>query len=231
MVDADRAAWVRDRMGWIAGRMGRALFLTGRPLVLPTLEFFTAGRGEDTGTAEAVVGDIARIMGMSDWPVVLEPMPELPEGMGHSYQALFATGGTFQVDETGAVIRYLPSMMRMPVPFISTMAHEMSHYWLAPLWEDWPGGAEEHELVTDLTAIAHGFGVIQMMAADAQGWAGYLSQETRAYALALFLRVTGQEPEEAEAHMSGRPRKLLGRALDLLDADPAPVNALRRGRA
>jgi len=227
LLDPDRAAWVQDRMAWIVNRIGPREFTENLPLILPTRDFFAAGSGTDHATAQAVLNDIARLMRMRDWPVTLLEMPDLGEDIWHGYQTLTQTAGTFELTEDGAIIRYMPSQLKTPIPFISTMAHEMAHFWLAPHRGDWPGGDAQHELVTDLTSITHGFGIFQMMTADAWGWAGYLSQETRAYALALFLRATGQDPAEARAHLAGRPNKLLERALRQLDRDPAPIATLR----
>ena len=89
--------------------------------------------------------------------------------------------------------------------FIATMAHELMHLKLAPHVEDRPGGEATHELATDLHVIAEGFGTFQLEAAEDAGWSGYLSQPTRAYALALFLRYTNTPDAKAKAHLSSRP--------------------------
>ena len=63
--------------------------------------------------------------------------------------------------------------------------------------------------------------------ADDAGWAGYLSQPSRAYALALFLRVTGQHPALALRHLVPRSQERLNTALRWLEREGLPEELAR----
>ena len=103
--------------------------------------------------------------------------------------------------------------MSRPLVFINTMAHEVMHARLSGHENEIPGGLEAHELATDLGCIIAGFGVFQLQAADDSGWSGYMTQPSRAYALATFLDQRRLGPEVVDAHFSARCRRYLKRAL------------------
>jgi hypothetical protein len=106
--------------------------------------------------------------------------------------------------------------MRQPLLFINTLAHELMHARLSGLEDEVPGGAGAHELATDLGCIIAGFGVFQLQAADDNGWTGYMSQASRAHALALFLNRRRLGIETVSQHLSPRCKKLLAKALKQL---------------
>jgi hypothetical protein len=221
VADADRRAWVEDQFLWIADTWGLSA-LKARRLIRPIRQDFTATRGEDHGTALAVMKDLRRHLGLMHIDLVLEPQPVIPEGLHRGYGTLSDVAGTYWHDDDQPLITYDPMLLRRPVSYIATMAHELMHLKLAPHVAVMPGGAEAHELATDLHVIAEGFGTFQMEAAVYDGWSGYLSQPTRAYALALFLHLTDTPAAQALAHLSQRPTKLLKSALALIDRDGLP---------
>lgn len=87
------------------------------------------------------------------------------------------------------------------------------HARLAGMEQLVPGGAEARELATDLGCIVAGFGVFQPRAADETGWSGYLTQDSRACGLAVFLDARGLGAGAVAGHLSGRCLRYLGRAL------------------
>ena len=56
-------------------------------------------------------------------------------------------------------------------------------------------------------------GLFQLNAAEQDGWAGYMSQNARAWALAEFLRRKEIAPDDALTQLSSRPGKLVRRAV------------------
>ena len=56
-------------------------------------------------------------------------------------------------------ITYSPAALRDPSGFIATMAHELSHYLMATIPLEPPGGPEAKEPATDICSIFLGFGV------------------------------------------------------------------------
>jgi hypothetical protein len=221
VADPAKREWVDAQFAWATATYGAAA-ISGRRLIRPTKDFFRAGRGEDHSTACAVLDDIRSHLGLSDIAVALEPQGVLPDGLHPGYGNLAEVAGTFRQDGDLPLVTYDPRMLRMPISFIATMAHELMHLKLAPHVDYMPGGGATHELATDLHVIAEGFGTFQLEAAEDAGWSGYLSQPTRAYALALFLRLTKTPEASARAHLSSRPARLLTAALALVDRNGLP---------
>lgn len=210
LVSDDMSAWVEECFDWFDAR-----FAAPKDPILPTKAFFKAGKGQDEATARAVLEDVQRLLGF-DLPINLEPLSKLPPEYRHSYQSLSEVAGTYQETEDGRLIHYDPEMMSRPMQFINTMVHEVMHARLAGLEDQVPGGYEAHELATDLGCIIAGFGVFQLQAADDAGWSGYLTQPTRAHALAVFLDQRGLGAEAVSSHLSGRCNRLLAKAFKQL---------------
>jgi len=230
-VDDSTADWVVDRMVWLTKALGPDRFFSKTRLILPEPGALKTPPGRDQATAQGVTSELASLMGLTDVPDVCE-MPDLPPEYRHSYQALSEAAGTYQQDDDGrATIHYRPEQLADPIHFIATISHELAHHLLAaPLAtaEDlWEG----HELLTDLAAIHAGFGVFQIVSADRAGWAGYLRQETRAFALALFLRAKGIEPDATLKHLPRRIAKATKASLTMLDRNPEDIAAVANLKA
>lgn len=226
LVDEDTAAWVEDGFAWLIRIFGAETFFDEIALVLPTKAFISSPGGDSHETAEAVFAEVKQHMGMSEWPCRLECQEMIQAGQVADFHVLQpeeqAPSGTFDTDGNAAVISYDPGLMAQPLSFIDMLSHELSHYLLAGHSDDAPGGADAHEVMTDLTAIYAGFGVIQLQGGSqisgfqdtyAQGWQishlGYLSSEVRAYALAVFLTLKDLKIEAATAHLSTDKARLL----------------------
>ena len=210
LVSDDIADWTEAQFDWAEETFG-ADWAAARRLVLPTKAFFTAPSGRTPQVAQAIADDIARIIGMD--PVPVEPIAQIDAAWRHSHEALSSVGGTWASDGTQYWITYDPDLMHRPTAFIALIAHEMMHARLAPVAHTLPGGAETEEPATDLHVITHGFGLFQLEGASELGWQGYLSQPTRAHALAVFLTRTGIYPREAMDRLGGANRRALARAL------------------
>ncbi len=207
LVSEDMADWIAENYDWAAPSLPHPA-----PLILPTKDFFKAGRGEDHATAMAVTEDIKRHLHISR-RIELEAILDVPEEFQHNYQATSAAAGTYHYDEETPLIRYAPRLLRRPVSFINVMAHELMHDKLAGREHLLPGGIEAHELATDLHCIIWGFGVFQLEDAEQSGWSGYMTQNSRAWALAEFLARNGHQADEALSYLSPRPKRLLKRAI------------------
>ena len=130
--------------------------------------------------------------------------------------------------------------MKWPVSFLDMLSHELAHYLLAANVEHTPGGVDAHELMTDLAAVYAGFGLIQleggMVASGYQdafetGWQignlGYLSSETRAFSLALFVLSKDIAPSTALSYLSSSKSKLFRSALRMLRKHPEIVDRIK----
>lgn len=210
LVSDDMAGWIEESFDWVQDE--RPGWWAAATLVTPTKAFFTAPGCEDHTTAKLVLDDLRRILGI-EAAIALERLPVLPDELSHEYGVTSRVAGEYWHDETDPMITYDPKLMRRPVSFINTMAHELMHARLAPGVDILPGGAGAHELATDLHCIIAGFGLFQLNAAEQDGWSGYMSQAARARALAEFLHRKSMDPTEALDRLGTRPGKLLRRAL------------------
>jgi hypothetical protein len=198
--------WIYDCFDWF----DEAFDAPPMP-ILPTKAFFSAPSGSGVETAKIVLDDIKRLMNFGQEVEIL-PLDVVPAELRHSYQATSEIAGTFQVIDGVATIRYDPEKMNQPVEFINLLAHELMHARLNGLEDQVPGGVGAHELATDLGCIIAGFGTFQLQAADDLGWSGYMSQQSRAFALAVFLERRGLELGEVKPFLSSRCAKLVSRA-------------------
>ncbi len=207
LVSEDMRAWIDECFDWFDAR-----FPAPPKPILPTRAFFSAGSGRDEETAYAVLDDIKRLLHFEP-SISLAPIQRLSSEYRHEYQSMGEAAGVFHETVEGRLIQYDPEMMARPIAFISTMAHEVMHARLSGMQDMVPGGEGAHELATDLGCIIAGFGVFQLQAADDQGWSGYMTQTSRAHALALFLKRRGLEMTSVQAHLSDRCQKLLRKAI------------------
>lgn len=232
LVSDAMADWVIDRFEWLITTLGPRDFFENTRLILPTRSFFKTGQGRDEGTAQSIFNEVRAHMGIDHWPVDLVPRATVAQDFGMDTLSLTDIAGTFYQGDGGkTTITYDPRLMAKPCAFMGTLAHELAHYILAPHVETAPGGEEEHELLTDLTVIYAGMGVIDMQGARDVGWKGYLSSDTRAYALATFLRLKDISPGIAEPFLDSYLRKRLHRALRQRDEREHEIVLLRGLRA
>lgn len=210
LVSEDLRVWIEDCFAWFD-----AEFAPPPAPILPTKAFFKASKGTDPETAARVLGDVKRHMGF-DGPVDIAPLDVLPAEYRIDYQALSSVAGTHEKAGNASVIRYDPELMHRPLQFINLLAHELMHARLSGLEDDVPGGEGAHELATDLGCIIAGFGVFQLQAADDAGWFGYMTQPSRAFALALFLDRRDLGVEAVAPFLSPRCQKLVLRGFKAL---------------
>ncbi len=209
IVSDDMSDWIVENFDWLEEKhpdlWGKA------QLILPTKSFFAAKTGRNLQTATEISKQVAEHLGVTD-DFRLEELPELPEEFRFEYGKLSETAGEYHHDADVPLIRYRPSLMQQPMAFINTMAHELMHLRLADHIDQLPGGEEAHELATDLHCIIAGFGIFQLQSSEDQGWSGYMSQASRAKALAVFLKRKDVDPQQALTHLSARPSRWLKKA-------------------
>lgn len=221
--------WIAEALIWCAEA---GVLRADAPVVVPTAQFITAPGGQaPEATARALLDDVLRLADMANAQIDMLPIEVLPDELRHSYGQLSEVAGTWQSDGNSALIRYDPTLIRRPSTFLSMLAHEVMHERLSHTAGDWPGGEETEEPMTDLAAIAAGFGVLQLAGAEDAGWQGYLRQDTRAHALALVLRACDRDEAEALSHLPARAAKGLRRALSVLEREPTEVEALKSALA
>lgn len=208
-VEDQFADWVEDRWQWLDEHFPQK----NPALILPTKAFFNAPSGRDHATAEAVLADVQAHYRIKDAKISLIRQPEKSEYRAQDFNLTSDVAGTFLGAETHSEITYQPELMQSPRAFIATIAHEVAHFVLRDFVDDAPGGYEEHELLTDLTVIHFGFGILALTGARDVGWQGYLSNATRAYALAVFLASHKIDPALALEQLDRFTKRLLNKAI------------------
>ena len=209
-ISDDLKGWIHDSFDWADETFGDT-WRDSRKLITATRDYFTAGAGNTPEIAQQIADDIARLLPVA--PVPVQPLSQVSAEYRHSYQQLSSTAGTYQHDDDDPLICYDIDLMARPVAFINTMTHELMHARLAPHIDAMPGGEPVHELSTDLHCISHGFGLFALEGPAIMGWSGYMTQGSRAYALAVFLHRHDIDPNEALSRLSPRPAKALKRAI------------------
>lgn len=227
-VSTDLQDWIVESFGW-AVRHG--LLHASTPLVQASGTYFPAPRGKTSAdTVEGLFTDLRRLLGLEGADLALAPLDVLAPEHRSPLEAA-SVAGTWQAHEGMALIRYDPALIERPVVLIATLAHELMHHVLHQVDGEPPGGPAAHELSTDLHVITSGFGLLAMGAAEQSGWHGYLSQPSRAHALAVFLRVAGHDSDAALRLLPPRSAGLVRKALRHVAADDPALAELRRDLA
>jgi len=215
---------------WLLKNFGGDDFYQTTKLVLPTKAYFPSKVESPEEAAISTFEQVKKHAGMESWQCKLVAQEEdadpvvAPSLMVQN--APSSPQGTFQATEQNEVIiTYNPALTAQPIQLVATLAHELSHYLTAVSKEEPPGGWENWEFATDITATFLGFGIFmansafnftQFSSADSQGWksnrSGYLSESEHIYALAIFLRLKGYAIDEAKSHLKPHLRKLLQKA-------------------
>jgi hypothetical protein len=152
--------WVEDRLQWLAQQFGLHILLE-RPVILPTSEYFPDPWDGSTKAARRMFRRVCGYMHVDPDSIELK---FFSDGTKSLFPADLATGfavGTWSEGEDvwrKGVIRLGKSILDRPADLVGVIAHELSHQRLlgeGRLDRD----CFDNELLTDLTAIFHGFGV------------------------------------------------------------------------
>jgi hypothetical protein len=227
--------WLLDGMGGVDG-------LRDRPLVTPTRAFFPPAAEDGHGRVAHVFAQVKLHAGMAAWECGLVAQPEQSPLLVGEMVALErsepAPAGTFGLEGNAPLITYDPSLADDPLKLVAVLIHELAHLRLMDLGLP-PGGEACVERATDLATVALGFGLFGSNCAFgferyqgpiSQGWRsarlGYLEEREWAFALAVFLTLTGRDVGETKRYLKGHLFADLGRAVAVLRARPAALAAV-----
>jgi hypothetical protein len=213
-LDADLEDWSFETWAFLLRECGGVERLRQVPWVTPSKAFFPPSHAEGEARALEVFEIVKAWMGMADWPCHLRTYerPESHQLVSQfvAVQTATAPNGLFWVGGGEAQIEYAIDLIARPMHLVATFAHELSHYRLAKVEAEAPGGERAHELTTELCVAYSGFGLFAANAAfdfsqhgDAfsQGWrserSGYLSERAWAFSLAMFGVLKGEPAPEA----------------------------------
>jgi hypothetical protein len=215
--------WVEDRLQWLARQFGLHILLE-RPIVLPTEEFFPDAYD---GSLKAARRLFERVCGYME---VDPDTMELKLYMDRTPGSVFANdpsrgfaAGRWQP----GVVRIERSGLDQPSHLIGTMAHELSHQRLLGEGRADPD-AFDNELLTDLTAVYHGFGVFlannpRKSTGALSCWPGtrlhrpeYLSEPMLGYALAHLAWFRDEDRPAWAGHLRWAQRGVFKQGLRFL---------------
>ena len=244
-LEKELEAWSLETWAWLMRSLGGMQRLERTPLVLANKDYFppTDTKGAERG--RYIFDLVRRWMGIGDWACVLESYQRPPANANLGGLAMLRgpsdPSGTFRVENGQAVVSYALDLVDQPRVLIATLAHELSHYMIAHAWTKVPnpGGAEAHELATELCVAYSGFAVFsanaafefgQFQGAGVQGWSsqrrGYFSERSWAFALAVFLAL--KEAEAPTGVLKPSVADLTDKAARYLTRNPGLLEPLRQ---
>jgi hypothetical protein len=246
--DPAAKAWVEDRLRWLTGQFGLHVLLE-RPVILPTEEYFPDPWDGSPKAARRMFHRVCEYMGVDPDAVELRFYDAKPSAL-HALDPTFGiAAGTWSAAEQSlqpGVITLERAGLGRPADLVGVMAHELAHQRLLGERRADPH-AFDNELLTDLTAVFHGFGVFlannpRKSTGELSRWPGtklyrpeYLSEPMSGYALA---HVAWHRDEASPAWVKAlrwAPRAVFKQGLRFLDrtADssfkPVRLRDTRRG--
>jgi len=245
IVDADTARWHAENFAWLVASFGGSRTFATVDLVLPRPGFFPFDGEEGHAKALRIFEQVKDYCGMREWPVCLVQDRDAASAHAASASRWVPVPqrqelGTFSVSGDTVQITYEEALLAHPQRLIATFAHELAHYLLATAPTAPPCADDEHEFLTDLTAVYLGFGVFMANAVyDFQamhdgvmhGWSsgrsGYLPEPDFIFATALFLVVKELDPTPAYECLKPHLATLLKRALRDLAVDTHVAEQVR----
>jgi hypothetical protein len=236
MFTEERAHWLYRNYRWLEDHLPARVARTKPTLVLPTSEFYPMPNTRNHAFAQGVFERTKTLMGVGDWRCRLAPQSEEE----HERQASLRSAGVFgETKSSGAVgtffvgeeveITYAPTLLRDPMGLVATMAHELCHYLLATVRAEPPCGWKEHEPLTDLAAVAEGFGIFLCNSAfqfsqwtnhSHMGWQwskhGYLNEAELGFALGVFCVRTNTPAEQVGGFLKQNPAEVFWDSIDYI---------------
>jgi hypothetical protein len=227
--DPSAKAWIEERLEWLHEEFPDSVF-TGRPIVLPTPEFFP---DEYDLTKRAAWKMLDRICGYMDVDSELVNLQvyKLEDKFGTVNERGEATtlvnAGTYQEEDGRFIIRINQNQLRNPMDLVGTFAHELAH--ARTLGESRAMSDEyDNELLTDLTVVHFGLGIF--LANAPRHWAGsdskwpgtnlrkpeYMSAPMFGWALAHLAWFRGESKPEWAKHLTHSARINLKQGLRYL---------------
>jgi hypothetical protein len=236
-LEPELEAWHLAAWGWLLANFGGIESLRQRPLVTPTRTFFTPTETTGHDRIAHVFAEVKQHAGLGDWHCALVAQPAQPGLRVGELVALqrqtHAPAGTFGLDGNEPLITYDPALESDPLKLVAVLAHELAHLRMLACAGPLPGGEPYHERATDLATVVLGFGLFGSNCAFgferyqdpiSQGWRtsrlGYLEEREWAFALAVFLTLTGRAAAPIRRYLKPHLFDDLGKALSSCHARP-----------
>ncbi|MGH1385492.1 hypothetical protein [Kordia sp.] len=208
-------AWVDEALQWLQGSLGKDHFMEIRT-VTPTKNYYDRTFDKSEQDAEFILERTMELMNIQDVDIQLVFFSDSPIKMADG-EILSSpadingewksAAGTYEENADGIVISIEREQLNDTLSLIATISHELSHQIL--LGEN--RIEENDEYLTDLTAIAYGFGIFLGNSsfnfstgtmAGGFGWEmnaqGYLPEQIIAYAMAKLSNIRNESTEYSQ---------------------------------
>jgi len=240
--DPQAKRWVEDRLRWLSEQFGLHVLLE-RPLILPTPEFFPDPWDGTARAGRRMFYRVCEYMGVDGDDIELEMFNDRPLDPSQGFAAgTWSSGGYGQKN----LIRLDHSTLERPADLIGFMAHELAHQRLLGEGRI-RASAFDNELLTDLTAVYHGFGVFlannpRKSTGELHHWPGtelrrpeYLSEPMLGYALAHIAWCRDEDKPAWASHLRWTPHGIFKQGLRWLqqtgDSSFPPIRLQRNDAA
>lgn len=224
--------WLLQAWAWLLqhapqpGQLRHAALLPLGPSLLPA--------DPEPERARQALEIILEHAGMASWRCRLQAQPrstteQLREEGVYLQGGSADPWGTFSEDHRGPLITYAPEICGSTTVLLSVLAHEVGHLRLSRAGARRPWERATEEPLTDLVAIAMGFGLYTVDTAvvlfsdgsgpfrsQSVGTSGYLSERERAFALAIFTEVQQRDPDDIARQLTANPRRAYRAAITRL---------------
>lgn len=243
-VDAAAKRWIEDRLTWLVGQFGFEV-LRDRPVVLPTAEFFPDPYDGSRRSVRALLDRVCARYDVAPQRVSMKLFTQAPQlglvnDRGDNLPSGFA--GLFEEADGKFIVRVESSAIQNLMELVGTIAHELAHVRL--LGERRVRQhVHDHELLTDLTTVFHGFGIF--LANYPRHWHGtdtfwpgtklrkpeYMSLPMYGYALAHVAWLRSEERPTWANHLRPDARAVFKQGLRYLqDSGNSALSPLRSPR-
>jgi hypothetical protein len=229
--DPEAKLWVEQRLRWLTRQFGLHILLE-RQVILPTAEFFPDAWDGSPKAVRRMFRRVCGYMGVDPDDVEIQLFnDQTPGGLIQSGLVTGFAAGTWSGGDgpwQKGVVRIERGALDRPADLIGTMAHELAHQRLLGEGRSDPH-AFDNELLTDLTAVYHGFGVFlannpRKSTGELSHWPGtklrrpeYLSEPMFGYALAHLAWFRDEARPDWVRHLRWAPRAVFKQGLRYLN--------------
>jgi hypothetical protein len=214
-ITQDDKAWIDEELQWLQKSFGKDHFMEIRT-VTPTKDYYDRTFDRSEQDAEFILERTMELMNIKDVVIKLDFFSDAPIKMddgailsspGDINGQWNSAAGTYEESSDGTIISIERGQLDDTLSLIATISHELSHQIL--LGEN--RIEENDEYLTDLTAIAYGFGIFLGNSsfkfstgtmAGGFGWEmnaqGYLPEQIIAYAMAKLSKIRNESTDYSQ---------------------------------
>jgi hypothetical protein len=226
--DPAAKSWIENRLEWLSRQFGLHILLE-QPIVLPTADFFPDPWDGSDQAARRMFRRVCEYMTIDPQIVRLELFTDRTSMTAIAIDPT-VTVGTWQPGMhpwQKGLVRIERSSLERPADLVGIMAHELAHQRLQGEERSDPT-AFDKELLTDLTAVYHGFGIFfannpRKSTGKLRYWPRtklhcpeYISEPMLGYAMAHIAWFRDEDSPSWAKHLRWAPRAVFKQGLRYL---------------